>query len=843
MISLDDLLAAGGRLHGPAHQRDFTDIAYDSRLVQAGELFVALRSDRADGHDYIADALKAGARGILCARPVPVAAPATCIVADDPPVLLRHWASRRLARLSPRTIAVAGSLGKTSTRNAIATLLKTMAPTFRSRRSFNSLLGVPIALARLTPEHRFAVLEFAGDRHGGIAELASWFPPQIVVMTNIADSHPAAFGSPAAIAADLSSLPMALPAGGMAVLNGDDPLLRELHVPDAVGSLLFGSTSDCDLQGEILETTLAGTRLRLAWRGRKREAQVPLVGEPALPIALAAVATALVCGMDFDAAAAALAAVELPAGRLRPLPGGVPAGGATIIDDSAGATPLAMQAALRSLAQLPARRKIVLLGPSETTHVPDTTWQELGRLAAQVADLVIVKGRQPATLLQAMKIANAALVQPADTAAGALAALPADLGTGDLLLVSGAAAARLERVVAELVAVELRDTGAVIRQEPAWRSVRIAAPERPTWLRIDLDAIAHNVRRLIDLAGVPLMAVLKADAYGHGAVRTARAALRGGATALAVATLGEARRLRKADIVAPILVLGYTPPWQARQAIALDVACTLFDHDTAHAFATAARDLQRRAVVHVKIDTGMGRLGLDPQAATGFLAELRRWPDLDVVGLYTHFATADSADEAFARRQLSRFQQLLTELTASGLRPPLVHAANTAALLRFPAARFDMVRPGIGCYGLAPAAETALPGGFVPALSFHSEVAQVREHPAGTAISYGGRFVTERPTLVATVPAGYADGLRRAPAWRAMLLRGRRAPLIGRICMDYAMLDVTDIPGVKRGDPVVLIGPQQGAEISADEVADWLGTINYEVLTSILARVPREVDE
>lgn len=839
MLWLDELLAAGGQLHGPPVRHDFSDIAYDSRLVRAGELFVALRSDRADGHDYIADAVAAGAAGILCARPVQLLQPATCVLSEDPPALLRRWASRRLAQTAPRTIAVAGSLGKTSTRNAIATLLHTLAPTFRSRRSFNSLLGVPIALARLKPEHRFAVLEFASDQHGGIAELAAWFPPQLAVITNIADSYLAAFGSPDAIAAELAPLLAALPPDGLAILNGDDPLLRQIHRSCATPSLLFGTAPDCDLRGEVLRTSCEGTRLQLAWQHQVVEAQLQLVGEPALPIALAAVATAVACGLDLDTAAATLASVERLAGRMRPLP---TTAGAIILDDSAGATPLAMRAALRSLDRLPARRKTVLLGLPET-GLSATACNELGRQAAAVADTIILKGNDTAALAQAIRDASdSAAVGIADTAAGALAALPADLGSGDLLLVSGAAAARLERVVAALVEPQLRTQGAVIRQEPAWHSVRIAAPERPTWLRIDLDAIAQNVRRLTQLAGVPLMAVLKADAYGHGAVRSARAALRGGAAALAVATLNEARQLRSADIVAPILVLGYTPPWQARQAIQLGVSCTVFDYDTARAFAAAARDLQRRASLHIKVDTGMARLGLDPDAAAGFLAELRHLPELHVAGLYTHFATADSADESFAHQQLRRFQHVLAELEAQGLRPPLVHAANSAAMLRFPAARFDMVRPGIACYGLAPAAATPLPPGFAPALSFHSEVAQVRLHAPGTPISYGGQYVTHRPTLVATVPAGYADGVRREPAWRAMLLRGRRAPVIGRVCMDYSMLDVTDIPGVKRGDPVVLIGQQGTAEIGADEVASWLGTISYEVLTSILARVPREVE-
>jgi alanine racemase len=372
--------------------------------------------------------------------------------------------------------------------------------------------------------------------------------------------------------------------------------------------------------------------------------------------------------------------------------------------------------------------------------------------------------------------------------------------------------------------------------------VRAGAPDRPTWLRIDLDAIGYNIRRLRAIAGVPLMVTLKADAYGHGALRMARTALANGAAALAVATLGEARALRADGIAAPILVLGYTPPWQAREAVGLGVTCTIFDHDSARALADAADAMERPASVHVKVDTGMARLGLPPGEVGAFLHALHARPALRIEGIYTHFATADSADETFAHTQLRRFERVLAEITGAGLRPPLVHAANSAALLRMPGARFDLVRPGIACYGLRPSAETPLPEDFRPALSFHTEIAQVRTHPAGTPISYGGTFVTHGPTQIATIPAGYADGLRRSPAWREVLVRGRRAPVVGRICMDYALIDVSAIPGVRRGDPVVLIGSQGDQAISADEVAGWLGTISYEVVATILPRVPREIE-
>jgi Alr-MurF fusion protein len=383
----------------------------------------------------------------------------------------------------------------------------------------------------------------------------------------------------------------------------------------------------------------------------------------------------------------------------------------------------------------------------------------------------------------------------------------------------------------------------LVRQERSFAQLRIAAPDRPTWLEIDLGAIAGNVRRLQGIVGpqVRLLATLKADAYGHGAIRVARTVVQQGVFGLAVATLGEATTLREAGISAPILILGYTPPWQVREALRYDLRLTVFDPDVAREISVAAQELQLPAIVHVKVDTGMARLGLPPDEIPGLLALLRSLPGLTVEGMFTHFATADSADERFAREQLRRFDALLSEITPQGLRPPLVHAANSAAILRFPEAHYDLARPGLAIYGLAPSAETPLPMGFRPALSFKTAIAQVKTLPPGSPISYGGTFVTQRRSRIATIPVGYADGFRRSPCWRCVLVHGERVPVVGRVAMDYAMLDVTDLPDVRSGDEVVLIGRQGADCISADEVAAWLGTINYEVIATILPRVPRMV--
>ncbi|GIW00896.1 alanine racemase [Roseiflexus sp.] len=844
MIDLDDLLAVGGRLTAPPVARRFTGFSYDSRLTGVGELFLALRTPRDDGHAYITDALASGAAGIVCATPPTESANATVIIADDPALLAARWAAARLRQVAPLVVGATGSVGKTSTTRAIAAVLAGIAPTFRSRRSFNSLIGLPVSLARLQDDHRFAVLEYGTAYPGELRRLTTLFPPQIAVVTSASPMRLSAFGSVAGLTREFGALVEALPADGWAVLNGDDPTVAALRAVTLAQVLTFGAGGGCDLRAETLRFGLDGTQVRLSYGGASVDAAIPLLGEPAVGAALAAVGVGLACGMSLEQAAARLAHIEPPAGRLRPHPA---RNGAILLDDTVGAEPAAMLAALRTLAALPARRRIAVLGDlpadSDDPRNEKNVCTAIGTLAAQVADVLIWKGDAGTSVIHAARQIRPDL--PATivhTIAAALEAVPSDTGEGDLILVCGGAAARLERLVAALVAPSVNVAQALVRQDAGWRAARIADPARPTWVRVDLDAIRDNVRALRAIAGVPLMAVLKADAYGHGAVRAARAALAGGAMALAVATLGEARTLREAGIGAPILALGYTPPWQVAQAARLGIVLTVFDPDTARACAAAAA-IGLNVTVHVEVDTGMARTGVSVEELGPFLRLLTDLPGVRVEGLYTHFADADAADLSAAEAQLRRFCATLDAITSAGLRPPIVHAANSAALLRLPGARFDMVRPGIACYGLAPSPHTPLPPTLRPALSFHTEVAQVRDLPPGTPVSYGGTFITRRAARIATIPVGYADGLRRAPAWREVLVRRRRAPIVGRICMDYAMIDVTDIPGVRRGDQVTLIGSQGDERLTADEVAGWLGTISYDVVTTILPRVPREVGE
>ena len=366
--------------------------------------------------------------------------------------------------------------------------------------------------------------------------------------------------------------------------------------------------------------------------------------------------------------------------------------------------------------------------------------------------------------------------------------------------------------------------------------------EFPVWAEIDLDAIAHNVAAIKRHVGeqVGVMAVVKANAYGHGAVPVARTALKSGASRLAVNRLDEGVSLRKAGIRAPILVMGYTPAAGAPKAVTHDLTLTVTSMELAQALSAAANGAGKSVPVHVKIDTGMGRFGLLPDEAVDFIRALRRLPGLMLEGVYTHFAVADLADKSYTHQQFATYRQILAALEQESIQVPLRHVANSAATLDLPETHLDAVRPGIAIYGLRPSSEVEPVIPLQPALTLKSRVGRVRTLPGGSSISYGRTFVTRRPTPVALVPCGYGDGYMRLNSNRgAVLIHGRRAPIRGRVCMDQFVVEITGIEQVRLNDEVVLIGRQGDEVLSAEEVARWGETINYEVVTQIMPRVPR----
>jgi len=362
------------------------------------------------------------------------------------------------------------------------------------------------------------------------------------------------------------------------------------------------------------------------------------------------------------------------------------------------------------------------------------------------------------------------------------------------------------------------------------------------WAEIDLPALRQNISVVRREVGprTRIMAVVKADAYGHGAVPIAWHALRSGCDALGVGDSAEALQLRESGITGPILILGAIIEEEIPKVVEADVAVSVHSPDLLDLLDDEARRQHRILRVHLKIDTGMGRLGASPHRAAEIVRAIASRPNLELEGLCTHLSSVVSANAAHTREQLDRFHETLAELAALGIRPPVIHAANSAGMLMFREAHFDMVRTGITLYGLDPGLFAKMNLPLQPILSLRTRIAFLKGVPAGSPISYDQAHRTARATRIATCPVGYNDGYPRLLTNRASaLVRGRRVPVVGTITMDYIMLDVGDLEGVGVGDEVTLIGRDGLEEIRCEELAKTIGTIPYELTCGLGRRVKR----
>lgn len=363
-----------------------------------------------------------------------------------------------------------------------------------------------------------------------------------------------------------------------------------------------------------------------------------------------------------------------------------------------------------------------------------------------------------------------------------------------------------------------------------------------THAEIDLDAILYNIRLMKRKAGgTPVMAVIKTDGYGHGAVPIARA-LKDEVSYFAVATVPEAVELRDAGVTLPILILSYSSPKQARTLIEHDITQTVYSWELAKALSDTAVSMNRTARIHIALDTGMSRIGYQvTRESVDEIARIRALPNLDVEGLFTHFACADETDKTFALHQMEQYDLFCSWLDEAGISFRIRHVCNSAGIMDFDHHRFDLVRSGIVTYGLYPSNEVDHSEPCLrPALTWKSHVIHLKTLEAGRHISYGATYTTAEPRVIATVPVGYGDGYPRSLSNKGcVLIHGRRAPIVGRVCMDQLMVDVTGIADIRIEDEVVLIGQQGGETLLLDEVSALSGRFNYEFACDINKRVPR----
>lgn len=359
-----------------------------------------------------------------------------------------------------------------------------------------------------------------------------------------------------------------------------------------------------------------------------------------------------------------------------------------------------------------------------------------------------------------------------------------------------------------------------------------------SWLEVDLRIVEKNFHILQEWTHTPIMPIVKANAYGHGLEEVTRTLEKAGAVWCGVARIEEALILRQAGIRMHILVLGYTAPQRVQDAIRNQISLTIYDPLLIQPYALQAKAAGHDLNIQVKVDTGMGRLGIPVEKAMEFIQAVRATPQFYLQGVFTHFACADEPTKPFTADQLNKFTIVVNELLSSGKKPDMLHSANSAAAINLPASRLDIIRSGIALYGLSPSKETPLPEGVQPAMAWKTRITSVKLLPAGHGVSYGFNYFTKKQERIGVIAAGYGDGLRRQEG-NTVLIHGKRVPVIGNVCMDQCMVQLDQIPEARVGDEVVLFGRQDQDEITATEISEKWNTINYEVICAMAARMPR----
>lgn len=848
MISLTDILkASNGQLFGESVSHLFTDFCFDSREATDSQLFVAMRTDKGDSHQYIEEAIRNGAAGIICTSPPDCNTDnVTVIVVKDPLDALMKWVRMMLERVDATIIAVAGSSARSTSAEAIRrTLLDTKNVYYRDV-DVSGRLGIAIGLAEVLPNHEVIVLKFNTTFPGEMAEMIDMVQPDIVVMTHIDCYHTDEFESCKQLIQEFHTLIENVPKDGSLIINHDDENARTLSTRTSANVVSVGIDAfGADYMAFNVVVGANGTGFDLKYGSERRVGRwTPLLSKYHLYSILYALAVGVQLGVDVDTGLNRLKLLQPLSGRMKSFSG---LNGCLLVDDTYGANPLSMSAAISWLSAIKYsdHRTILVVGDMDNLGANNQQGhRQVGQELTNEIDYLITKGPNAALIGRAAidsgmppnKVKMTYSIQDAVYELRNLA-----LTELDVVLVKGGNQSDMSLVTRAMMEDETHHEE-LVRQTQIAEVVNVLSQSiLPSRVEIDTEALANNAKLIKSHIGddVEMMAVVKSNGYGHGSVTAARTALLNGATYLAVANMAEAMELRDAGITAPILALSYVPVFAVRQAIQQNISIVLFDFELAQQYERVARDVDGKLKVHIKVDSGMGRLGVLPNEAVRLFRSVHAMQNLEIEGIYTHFSVADENKE-FTQEQLKVFNGVVASLKATGFQFKYIHAANSAAILGEKDSFLNIVRAGLLLYGLSPTTEWHVPEGLQPAMSWKTVVAQVKELPPNSTVGYGNTYRTRQHETIAVLPVGYADGLRRSPqTWREVLVHGKRAPIVGRISMEKATINVTNIPDVSIGDEVVLLGKQGDDEISAEEIAQWLGTINYEVVTSILPRVPR----
>lgn len=847
MISLTDILkASNGQLFGESVSHLFTDFCFDSREAKDSQLFVAMRTDGGDSHQYIDEAIKNGVIGVICTRPPDSNTDkVTVIIVKDPLDVLMKWTQMMLARIDATVIVVAGSSARSTSAEAIRCVLANTHNVYFRDVDVSGRLGIAIGLAEVVPSHDAIILKFNTTFPGEMDEMIEMAQPDIVVMTHIDCYHTGEFDNCEQLIQEFHLLVESLPKDGHLIVNHDDENARTLATYTranvvSVGIDAFGT----DLMAFNVVVGANGTGFDLRFNGERRVGRwTPLLSKYHLYSIMYALAVGQQMEVDTDTGLNRLKVLQPLAGRMKPFAG---LNGCLLIDDTFGANSLSMTAAISWLHAIKYsdHRTILVVGDMDDLGVNNQQGhRRVGQELTNEIDYLITKGSNAALIGRSaidngMNANNVKMTYSVQDIVYELQNL--NLTELDVVLIKGGSSSDMALVTRALMQHDSNHQD-LVRQTQLAQVVNVLSQSiLPSRIEIDAEALAKNVQLIKAHIGddVGLMAVVKANGYGHGAVTVARTALLNGATYLAVANMAEAMDLRDAGITAPILILSYVPVFAVRQAIQQNISVLLFDPELAQQYERIARDITGKLKIHIKVDSGMGRMGILPDDAVRLFRHVHTMQNLEIEGIYTHFSVAD-ADLDYTEKQLHIFKDVVAPLRATGFQFKYIHAANSAGTLGSRDNYFNLVRCGLLLYGLNPSDELTMLDGLQPIMSWKTVVAQVRELPPNSTVGYGNTYRTRQQETIAVLPVGYADGLRRSPTWREVLVHGKRVPVVGRVSMEKTTINVTGISDISIGDEVVLLGKQGDDEITADEIARWLGTINYEVVTSILPRLPR----
>jgi alanine racemase len=804
-----------GELQAPSPLSPIRGVAIDSRRVRPGDLFFALPGRHADGHRFLAAALEAGAALVVIRRGWPLPEGPSLAVAD-PLVALQQLAGWYRRRHIQQVVAITGSNGKTIVKDALTAAVASRFRVAASPGSWNSQVGVPLAVLQAPPGTELGIFEAGVSAPGEMAALAAILQPDFGILVNVGLAHLASFGTREVTAREKMGLFQGTPPPRW-VLLPEDPLVQ--GIPLACPVLHPGR----ELPRLLAQEPIAnGLQLTLAFPGGGLPQQIPVRtrSAPLVHDLLVAITAALRLGVEPEAIVRALDNYSFGPTRMETwrTPEGV-----TIVNDTASSDPLSVQAALDAVAASPeatGKRIFLFGGMAELGERDGMEHRLIGQVAAERGFTHLVLLPHPAQAATAegwwAAAPGAPLLEVADPLA--LRRQLRELARrGDLLLVKGPSASGLAALACDL-----------------WESM---APRR---FVVDVGAIRENIARFRALCGpqVAILAVLKAWAYGTELARLAAALQEAGVDWIGVSAADEGAIVRRAGVHLPILVLLMDSD-EVDKAVRHRLTPVVYSHAFALALIESLRAMEASLEVHLEIETGMGRLGVPPEDALAVARLLRSSGVVRLTGVMTHLASADdpSAD-GDTRRQLAVFEQVVAQLRAESEEPLVVHAAATSGAVRFPEARYGMVRLGLGLYGIAPSPAVAEGLDLQLAVAFLSRLAQVSTLPKGQRVGYNGTYVIEaQEQRVGIVAAGYNDGV----PWSlsntgAVMLQGRRVPVIGRVSMDSMAIDLSAVPQAAVGDEVLLFGTHEGHTLRPEEVAATAGTIPYDLLVHVDSR-------